>query len=102
MDLTIDNIILILTTLGGLAGAIFTQRKYQAAKENLVEIIGDVANLLTVIYEISKSGTCTPDQMQMISKKVEEIWTGLQNIGPTFADLLKEKTELAIAVSKTK
>lgn len=102
MELTIDNIIMIVTAVGGIAGTIFTQKKYRDAKDNLVDVIGDVSNLLAMVYEVSKSGTCTPDQMKLISKKIEEIWTELADLGPTFASLLEDKADLAKVLSKSK
>lgn len=100
MELTIETLILLITTLGGLAGAIVGQQKYAKAKANLIETVGDIANLLAMIYAISKAGECSPENMKIITKKVEEIWQDLQDLGPSFANLLADKSALAAVLKK--
>lgn len=100
MELSIENIILLITTIGGLAGAIIGQQKYAKAKENLIETVGDIANLLAMIHAISKAGECSPENMVLITKKVEEIWKDLGELGPSFAGLLADKSALAVMLKK--
>lgn len=101
MQIDVDNLVLIATTLIGLAGAIFTQQKYATAKANIVEVIGDAADLLALVYDMSKSGDCNADRLKAIGSKVEEIWTDIESLGPTFAALLAQKSSLAEALKPT-
>lgn len=101
MQIDVDNLVLIATTLIGLAGAIFTQQKYATAKANIVEVIGDAADLLALVYDMSKSGDCNADRLKAIGSKVEEIWTDIESLGPTFAALLAQKSSLAETLKPT-
>lgn len=100
MELDLETIVLLITTIGGLAGAIIGQQKYAKAKENLIETVGDIANLLAMIHSVSKAGECSPENMKLITKKVEEIWQDLQALGPSFAGLLADKSALAAMLKK--
>lgn len=100
MDVSAENIVLILTTLAGLAGAVFTQSKYAKAKENLVEFVGDLADVLAMIYAASKAGNCDAEQLKAIGSKVEELWADMEALGPTFAALLAQKSSLAESLAK--
>lgn len=100
MDVSAENIVLILTTLAGLAGAVLTQSKYAKAKENLVEFVGDLADVLAMIYAMSKAGNCDAEQLKAIGSKVEELWTDMEALGPTFAALLAQKSSLAESLTK--
>jgi hypothetical protein len=99
MELDINTIILLITTLGGLVGAIFTQKKYATAKENVLEVIGDTSDLLAMVYAL-KTGPCDADTLQKIIKKVEEVWNDIEALGPSFAELLAQKSSLAKALKK--
>ena len=99
MELDINTIILLITTLGGIAGAIFTQKKYATAKDNVLEVIGDMADLLAMVYAL-KTSPCDADTLQKIIKKVEEVWADIEALGPSFAELLAQKSSLAEALSK--
>ena len=101
MEIVVYNLALIVTTLIGLAGAIFTQQKYATAKANIVEVIGDVADLLAIVYDMSKSGDCSAERLKTIGIKVEEIWTDIESLGPTFAALLAQKSSLAETLKPT-
>lgn len=99
MELDINTIILLIAALGGIAGAIFTQQKYATAKDNALEVIGDMADLLAMVYAL-KNGPCDADTLQKIIKKVEEVWADIEALGPSFAELLAQKSSLAEALSK--
>jgi hypothetical protein len=99
MELDVNTLILLITTLGGLAGAIFTQKKYATAKDKILEVIGDISDLLAMVYAM-KTGACDADTLQKIIKKVEEVWTDIGSLGPSFAELLAQKSSLANAISQ--
>lgn len=101
MQIDVDKLVLIATALAGLAGAIFTQKKYATAKANVVEVIGDAADLLALIYGMSKSGDCSADRLKAIGSKVEEVWVGIEALGPTFKALLSSKSSLAETLKPT-
>lgn len=105
MEIDLEFVMSILVALGGLAAAVFTSRKYQSEKEKLlatkelfVEFVGDLADFLALVYAIGKAGKCDPETLQSLVKKVEEIWTDAETLGPTFEALLARKSSLAEAL----
>lgn len=100
MEISVENIVLIVITLAGLAGAALTQSKYAKAKANLVEFIGDLADVLAMIHAVAKAGNCDAEQLKAIGSKIEELWTDIEALGPTFAALLAQKSSLAEALKK--
>ena len=100
MEISVENIVLIVITLAGLAGAVLTQSKYTKAKANLVEFIGDLADVLAMIHAVAKAGNCDAEQLKAIGAKVEELWTDIEALGPTFAALLAQKSSLAESLAK--
>ena len=100
MEISVENIVLIVTTLIGLAGVVFTQSKYAKAKANLVDFVGDLADVLALIHAVAKAGNCDAEQLKAIGSKVEEIWTDIEALGPTFSALLAQKSSLAESLAK--
>jgi hypothetical protein len=94
----IIDIIYIVITLVGLGAAIFTQQKYAKAKENILGVIGDVADLLAMVYAASQAGSCDAATMQKIAAKIEEVWAHIEALGPSFEALLASKSRLADAL----
>jgi hypothetical protein len=99
VEFTTESIELVLT-VAGFAAAIFTGQKFITAKNAFLEVIGDVANLMALVHGVAKAGTCSPEQLTVIAKKTEEVWTDIQALGPSFAALLESKTGLAKLIGK--
>jgi hypothetical protein len=100
MDINLNLVITILLAVGGLLAAVFTEKKYRKAKDNVLEVIGDTADLLAMVYKMAKSGSCDEASLNLVARKTEEVWGDLQALGPSFADLLSSKSSIAKVLSK--
>lgn len=94
----IIDIVYIIVTLAGLGAAVFTNRKYNAAKENILGVIGDVADLMAMVYAAGQAGSCDADSMKKMAAKIEEVWQHMEALGPSFEALLASKSSLAEAL----
>lgn len=97
-EIDANLVITIITTVIGLATAVFAGNKYVTFKSAVVETIGDVADLLALIYAVSKKGSCDEASMKSIASKTEEIWTDLDTLGPSVSAILASKSSVAKAI----
>ena len=103
MDINIEQVILFLIAVSGIAAAVFTRQQYMAIKAQILETIGDLADFLALIHTAAKNGTCgDPDTLKLIISKTEEIWMDLQALGPAVEALLAQKSSLADAIGQAK
>lgn len=101
MEINIEIIVSVLIAIGGIIAALITEKKYRTARENILEFIGDLADFLAMVYDASKNDTLTNKETQaIIASKVEEIWTDLKALGPSFADILEKKSTVIEATKK--
>jgi hypothetical protein len=100
MEIDLNLVVTIALAIGGLFAAVFTESKYRKAKENVLETVGDTADLLAMIYKLAKAGSCDETSLNAIAKKTEEVWGDLQALGPSFAELLASKSSIAKILSK--
>lgn len=98
----IVDIVYIIVTLTSLVAALLINQKYAKAKENLIGVIGDVADLLAMAYAAANAGSCDAATMKKIATKIEEVWTHIQVLGPSIEALLASKSSLAQAIQKTR
>lgn len=96
----IVDIVYIVVTLAGVGAAFFTNQKYKAAKDGILDVIGDVADLLAMVHAVARDGSCDAKTMTKIATKIEEVWLHIDALGPSFAALLASKSSLAKALSR--
>lgn len=101
MEINIELIVSVLIAIGGIIAALVTEEKYRKARENILEFIGDLADFLAMVYDASKNNTLANKENQtVIVSKIEEIWTDLEALGPSFSDLLEKKSSVIEATKK--
>jgi len=61
----------------GIIGTVLGHSKYVALKATMVETVGDIADLLAMIYAVAKKDACDESSLKLIAAKIEEIWTDL-------------------------
>lgn len=92
--------ITIITTVIGLAAAVFAGNKYITFKNAVLETIKDVSDLLALVYALSTKGSCDESSMKEIASKVEEIWKDLDALDPAISAILANKSSIAKAIRR--
>lgn len=72
------------------------EQKYSSAKGNLLNVVSEIADSTALIFENAKPGkTCDPDTQKKITDAAITIWDGLEKIGDSASQILKQKSDLA-------